>query len=156
MNYFYYLCTRFQTNEHWRDGRVVDYSSLENYRTERYRGFESLSLRQHRWNSASYKLTPRFTPTFGESGCYFTPTFESRHSKQWNIMLPHCNFNPTLTLWTFFKKIAFDFQPVSLGNIIRCALVSAFAKAIVLEDNNSRRQRWIMKPKVRKKQFSER
>ena len=29
----------------WRDGRVVDYSSLENYRTERYRGFESLSLR---------------------------------------------------------------------------------------------------------------
>ena len=40
-----YLCTRFRTNEHWRDGRVVDYSSLENYRTERYRGFESLSLR---------------------------------------------------------------------------------------------------------------
>jgi hypothetical protein len=28
-----------------RDGRVVDYSSLENYRTARYRGFESLSLR---------------------------------------------------------------------------------------------------------------
>ncbi len=24
---------------------MVDYSSLENYRTERYRGFESLSLR---------------------------------------------------------------------------------------------------------------
>ena len=41
-----YLCTRFRTNEHWRDGRVVDYSSLENYRTERYRGFESLSLRK--------------------------------------------------------------------------------------------------------------
>ena len=35
----------FETIEHWRDGRVVDYSSLENYRTERYRGFESLSLR---------------------------------------------------------------------------------------------------------------
>ena len=68
MNYFYYLCSRFQENRlrnqiapqqkqgflHtacndfdtlWRDGRVVDYSSLENYRTERYRGFESLSLR---------------------------------------------------------------------------------------------------------------
>ena len=41
----HYLCTRFRDNEHWRDGRVVDYSSLENYRTERYRGFESLSLR---------------------------------------------------------------------------------------------------------------
>ena len=36
----------FETEEHWRDGRVVDYSSLENYRTERYRGFESLSLRK--------------------------------------------------------------------------------------------------------------
>lgn len=30
---------------HWRDGRVVDYNGLENRRTERYRGFESLSLR---------------------------------------------------------------------------------------------------------------
>ena len=30
---------------YWRDGRVVDYSGLENRRTERYRGFESLSLR---------------------------------------------------------------------------------------------------------------
>ena len=30
----------------WRDGRVVDYNGLENRRTERYRGFESLSLRK--------------------------------------------------------------------------------------------------------------
>ena len=29
----------------WRDGRVVDCIGLENRRTERYRGFESLSLR---------------------------------------------------------------------------------------------------------------
>ena len=36
----------FKKSKHWRDGRVVDYSSLENYRTERYRGFESLSLRK--------------------------------------------------------------------------------------------------------------
>ena len=36
----------FETIEHWRDGRVVDYSSLENYRAERHRGFESLSLRK--------------------------------------------------------------------------------------------------------------
>ena len=28
-----------------RDGRVVDYSGLENRRAERHRGFESLSLR---------------------------------------------------------------------------------------------------------------
>ena len=31
-----------------RDGRVVDCTGLENRRTERYRGFESLSLRQAR------------------------------------------------------------------------------------------------------------
>ena len=30
----------------WRDGRVVDCIGLENRRTERYRGFESLSLRK--------------------------------------------------------------------------------------------------------------
>ena len=34
---------------HWRDGRVVDYNGLENRRTERYRGFESLSLRLKRF-----------------------------------------------------------------------------------------------------------
>ncbi len=34
----------------WRDGRVVDYTGLENRRTERYRGFESLSLRQSQRN----------------------------------------------------------------------------------------------------------
>ena len=32
----------------WRDGRVVDRGGLENRCTERYRGFESLSLRQKR------------------------------------------------------------------------------------------------------------
>ena len=36
----------FKQIEHWRDGRVVDYNGLENRRTERCRGFESLSLRQ--------------------------------------------------------------------------------------------------------------
>ena len=34
------------THNHWRDGRVVDYNGLENRRTERYRGFEALSLRE--------------------------------------------------------------------------------------------------------------
>ena len=45
------LLTFFRTfapANHWRDGRVVDYSGLENRRTERYRGFESLSLRKKR------------------------------------------------------------------------------------------------------------
>ena len=48
-----YLCTRnseitpckFTARLIRRDGRVVDYSGLENRRAERHRGFESLSLR---------------------------------------------------------------------------------------------------------------
>ncbi len=32
----------------WRDGRVIDCSGLENRRTARYRGFESLSLRKNK------------------------------------------------------------------------------------------------------------
>ena len=47
-----YLCIRLRKPSYshpdriWRDGRVVDYNGLENRRTERYRGFESLSLRK--------------------------------------------------------------------------------------------------------------
>ena len=40
----------------WRDGRVVDYNGLENRRTERYRGFESLSLRKQGCKSTSYVI----------------------------------------------------------------------------------------------------
>ena len=32
----------------WRDGRVVDYTGLENRRAARHRGFESLSLRSQK------------------------------------------------------------------------------------------------------------
>ena len=35
---------------------MVDYSSLENCRTERYRGFESLSLRKQGCKSTSYVI----------------------------------------------------------------------------------------------------
>ena len=46
-----YLCIAFETKhfskkKFWRDGRVVDRGGLENRCTERYRGFESLSLRK--------------------------------------------------------------------------------------------------------------
>ena len=45
-----YLCTAFERKPSskgvWKGGRVVDYSGLENRRTERYRGFESLPFRQ--------------------------------------------------------------------------------------------------------------
>ena len=65
----------FKTSKHWRDGRVVDYSSLENYRTERYRGFESLSLRKVEAQSFDdqtvafliYSLHPFLHPLLGLS-----------------------------------------------------------------------------------------
>ena len=44
-----------------RDGRVVDYSSLENYRTERYRGFESLSLRSIKLKPAGFQRVSSFS-----------------------------------------------------------------------------------------------
>ena len=55
------------TKVSWRDGRVVDYSSLENCRTERYRGFESLSLRLKGVNLQTMRFTPfsfSFVQTF--------------------------------------------------------------------------------------------
>ena len=39
------FCTRQKTNDARKDGRVVDYTGLENRRAERHRGFESLSFR---------------------------------------------------------------------------------------------------------------
>jgi hypothetical protein len=44
----------------WRDGRVIDCSGLENRRTARYRGFESLSLRFKGCKSESYLIYTLF------------------------------------------------------------------------------------------------
>ena len=41
---------------------MVDYSSLENYRTERYRGFESLSLRFKSLKPAEFQRVLFFSP----------------------------------------------------------------------------------------------
>ncbi len=41
-----HLRNKRTSKEVWRGGRVVDCNGLENRRTERYPGFESLSLRQ--------------------------------------------------------------------------------------------------------------
>ena len=46
--------------KHWRGGRVVDCTGLENRRTERYRGFESLSLRKKRFNALKINKLSRF------------------------------------------------------------------------------------------------
>ena len=50
------------TTDVWRDGRVVDYSSLENCRTERCRGFESLSLRSQTLKPAENQRVLFFFP----------------------------------------------------------------------------------------------
>ena len=42
------LLKRNTPTEHWKGGRVVDYSGLENRRAERHRGFESLPFRRWR------------------------------------------------------------------------------------------------------------
>ena len=70
------------THNHWRDGRVVDYNGLENRRTERYRGFESLSLRNLAWLSSIYKhctrICTRKRPILTLSGVFyahFSPDF---------------------------------------------------------------------------------
>ena len=47
-------------NEVWRDGRVVDCGGLENRCTARYRGFESLSLRNKGCKSSSYEIYTLF------------------------------------------------------------------------------------------------
>ena len=43
----------------WRDGRVVDCGGLENRCTERYRGFESLSLRNYGCSSVGRALVSK-------------------------------------------------------------------------------------------------
>ena len=54
----------------WRDGRVVDYNGLENRRTERYRGFESLSLRNITWLSVIYEIYTQFYTQKCKVGCF--------------------------------------------------------------------------------------
>ena len=56
--------------KHWRDGRVVDYNGLENRRTERYRGFESLSLRNITWLSSNYRIYTQFYTQKCKIGCF--------------------------------------------------------------------------------------
>ena len=48
----------------WRDGRVVDCGGLENRCTARYRGFESLSLRQEVVNQMICNLFFLFHPHY--------------------------------------------------------------------------------------------
>ena len=46
----------------WKDGRVVDYSGLENRRAARHRGFESLSFRKKGTQLGSFLYKGEFSP----------------------------------------------------------------------------------------------
>ena len=67
----------FRQSRLWRDGRVVDYSSLENCRTERCRGFESLSLRNKCWLSVIYENYAHNYAHFLLIMCFFHAFFET-------------------------------------------------------------------------------
>ena len=56
----------FLIREFWRGGRVVDCGGLENRCTERYPGFESLSLRRKQLNN----------------GCFFIGKYLSKYTRR--------------------------------------------------------------------------
>ena len=68
----------------WRDGRVVDYSSLENCRAERHRGFESLSLRQDSGTTNLRRLVVPdfFIPLFPILNCHHGAPEEEAQSRE--------------------------------------------------------------------------
>lgn len=79
-----YICTAIERCFMYflirRDGRVVDYSGLENRRTERYRGFESLSLRWKVWTKTDNKRTKAYKSMICRLFClYFVQ--HKRHQK---------------------------------------------------------------------------
>ena len=63
-----------------RDGRVVDYSGLENRRAERHRGFESLSLRYQKELSKSLSSFFAFRRGVSPTGRGFLLRFSTQAS----------------------------------------------------------------------------
>ena len=57
--------------KHWKGGRVVDYSGLENRRAERHRGFESLPFRRERATKvARFFCVQKSAPKMHQSRLY--------------------------------------------------------------------------------------
>ena len=99
---------------HWRDGRVVDYSGLENRRTERYRGFESLSLRK--------KRNPIRVPFFCSLQGVLTPSgrlspFAFRHPPTATCLLQSMGCYATN-----LKSISLRKKGILLGFLFFCSL----------------------------------
>ena len=73
MPLFQILFPTFAPANYRRDGRVVDYTGLENRRTETCRGFESLSLR-HEKAPESVTSFRGFSGKGNKDAPYTTPT----------------------------------------------------------------------------------
>ena len=94
----------------WRDGRVVDRGGLENRCTERYRGFESLSLRKKKEQMRNHLLflfipIYLFLPwTFSPVSCFIVKnkrkqiwmTMSGKRSGSWSLP-----FLLWYTLWLY-------------------------------------------------------
>ena len=88
-------------NHHYfrRDGRVVDYSGLENRRAERHRGFESLSLR---WKYSGKDFRKRFTKSVSIVASISYDTFVLYlhvFSEYVRRMPKRPKYSPTVTIW---------------------------------------------------------
>ena len=90
----------------WRDGRVVDYSGLENRRTERYRGFESLSLRFRYSEQTNREILTKNVSIIATSS-YDTfllyPSYFSEYVQK-QRKLPKCSKKATIRLHIFKAK----------------------------------------------------
>ena len=93
-------------NHHWRDGRVVDYNGLENRRAERYRGFESLSLRFRYSEQTNREILTKNVSIIATSS-YDTfllyPSYFSEYVQK-QRKLPKCSKKATIRLHIFKAK----------------------------------------------------
>lgn len=91
---------------HWRDGRVVDYNGLENRRTERYRGFESPSLR-FRYSEMNIREKSKKIVSIIATSSYDTfllyPSQISEYARR-GQKLPKCSKKATIRLHIFKAK----------------------------------------------------
>lgn len=83
----------------WRDGRVVDYSGLENRRTERYRGFESLSLRR-KYSGEDFRKHFTKSVSIVASISYDTFVLYLHVFSEYVRRVPkRPKYSPTVTIW---------------------------------------------------------
>ena len=62
---------------HWKGGRVVDYSGLENRRAERHRGFESLPFRREASSESCSLFFVVYSGVSTRKDCHSKPTLRA-------------------------------------------------------------------------------